>query len=123
MGVIETDRKYVADTYARQNVVFVRGKGATLVDRWGNKYIDFGAGIAVNGLGIGFGKWRRAVRSQLKALPHASNLYYTQPCADLAKLLCRRTGMSSGERIMEPAWIPRFPADPMCSPTGSPTYP
>ena len=93
MGVIETDRKYVADTYARQNVVFVRGKGATLVDRWGNKYIDFGAGIAVNGLGIGFGKWRRAVRSQLKALPHASNLYYTQPCADLAKLLCRRTGM------------------------------
>ncbi len=37
MGVIETDRKYVADTYARQNVVFVRGKGATLVDRWGNK--------------------------------------------------------------------------------------
>lgn len=93
MGVIETDRKYVADTYARQNVVFVRGKGATLVDRWGNKYIDFGAGIAVNGLGIGFGKWRRAVRTQLKALPHASNLYYTQPYADLAKLLCRRTGM------------------------------
>lgn len=93
MGVTETDKKYVANTYARANVVFLRGKGATLTDRWGNKYIDFGAGIAVNGLGIGYGKWKRAVKAQLKALPHASNLYYTQPCAELAKLLCKRTGM------------------------------
>ena len=93
MGVVETDKKYVANTYARADVVFIRGKGATLTDRWGNKYIDFGSGIAVNGLGVGYKKWKRAVKAQINALPHASNLYYTQPCAELAKLLCKRTGM------------------------------
>ena len=93
MGVIETSKKYLADTYGREDVIFYKGKGATLTDIYGEKYIDFGCGIAVNGLGTGFRKWKRAVKRQIGRIAHASNLFYTQPAAELAKLLCKRTGM------------------------------
>ena len=48
MGVIETSKKYLADTYGREDVIFYKGKGATLTDIYGEKYIDFGCGIAVS---------------------------------------------------------------------------
>jgi acetylornithine/N-succinyldiaminopimelate aminotransferase len=38
-------------TYARADVAFVRGEGAYLFDEEGNRYLDFGAGVAVNALG------------------------------------------------------------------------
>ena len=87
------DRAYVANTYARFPVELVSGKGSTLVDENGKEYIDLGSGIAVNGFGVSDDLWRQAVIEQLGKLPHASNLYYTEPCAVLAKMLCERTGM------------------------------
>lgn len=47
-------------TYARPNLVFVRGEGARLYDAHGKEYLDFAAGIAVNALGMGMFTWHVA---------------------------------------------------------------
>ena len=87
------DREYIANTYARANVVFTSGSGAVIKDDKGRSYIDLGAGIAVNVFGCADKQWQEAVIEQLSKLQHMSNLYYTEPCVKLAELLCRRTGM------------------------------
>ena len=87
------DRTYIANTYARFPVELAEGKGSILKDIEGREYIDMGSGIAVNGFGASDDQWLRAVTEQLGRLPHASSLYYTEPCAKLAEMLCARTGM------------------------------
>jgi len=52
-----------------------------------------GTAICVTSFGIADDKWAEAVRAQLGMVQHMSNLYYTAPCANLAKLLCEKTGM------------------------------
>ncbi|MEG1779503.1 MAG: acetylornithine/succinylornithine family transaminase, partial [Oscillospiraceae bacterium] len=59
----------------------------------GKSYIDFSSGIGVNSFGYCDKEWTTAVKSQLDKLAHMSNLYYTQPGAELAKALCLATGM------------------------------
>ncbi len=93
MNLMNTDKTYVAGTYARFPVELVKGKGSLAWDANGKEYIDLGSGIAVNGFGICDDVWLKAVTEQLTKLPHASNLYYTEPCAKLAEMLCQRTGM------------------------------
>ena len=87
------DSRYVAHTYARAPVTFVRGEGCRLYDEAGKSYIDMGSGIAVNALGYGDEGWVAAVSAQAGQLAHASNLYHTAPQALLAQRLCERTGM------------------------------
>ncbi len=86
------DKKYIANTYNRFAVDLARGEGATLYSEDGKKYVDFGSGIAVNTFGVNDPEWKEAVISQLNKIQHASNLYYTQPQAQLAHLLCEKTG-------------------------------
>ena len=93
MSIQQIDNTYVAHTYARFPVELQRGKGSLVWDVDGREYIDLGSGIAVNGFGISDEAWLRAVTEQLGKLPHSSNLYYTEPCAKLARMLCERTGM------------------------------
>lgn len=93
MNTKELDNEYVAHSYGRFDVVLKEGKGSTLYDENGKKYIDFGSGIGVTAFGIGDEEWKKAVTDQLDKLQHVSNLYYTSPCAKLAKLLCEKSGM------------------------------
>lgn len=93
MTIQQTDKKYVAGTYARFGAVLTSGHGATLYDETGKAYIDFGSGIGVNIFGACDDVWVNAVEQQLKKIQHTSNLYYTEPCAELAQLLCEKTGM------------------------------
>lgn len=93
MNTKELDNEYVAHSYDRFDVVLKEGKGSTLYDENGKKYIDFGSGIGVTAFGIGDDEWKKAVTEQLDKLQHVSNLYYTSPCAKLAKLLCDKSGM------------------------------
>ena len=93
MDTFERDKAYIAGTYARFPIEIVSGKGALLTDAEGKEYIDLGSGIAVNTLGVADEGWKAAVVAQLDSLQHASNLYYTSPCARLAEALCERTGM------------------------------
>lgn len=93
MNTKELDKEYVAGTYSRFPLTIVKGKGSTVLDDEGKKYIDLSTGIAVNSFGIADGEWMAAVTKQLGSLQHMSNLYYTEPCAELAQMLCQRTGM------------------------------
>ena len=93
MDIKQTDKEYIAGTYARFPVAIVSGKGSLLTDDEGKTYIDMGSGIAVNSFGASDDVWVRAVTEQLGRIQHTSNLYYTEPCARLAKMLCERTGM------------------------------
>ena len=93
MDMIALDKEYVAGTYGRFPVELVSGKGSILEDVKGLKYIDMGSGIGVTSFGIADDSWLEAVTGQLMKLQHTSNLYYTEPCAKLAQLLCEKTGL------------------------------
>ncbi len=93
MDIKALDKAYIANTYARADVVFTEGRGAEVFDETGRRYIDLGAGIGVNAFGLSDPVWAEAVARQASKLQHMSNLYYTEPCVKLAKLLCDRTGM------------------------------
>lgn len=93
MSITSLDNTYVAGTYKRFPIELVSGKGSILVDSDGKEYIDMGSGIAVNTFGIADEEWQAAVTAQLGKVQHTSNLYYTEPCARLAQMLCERTGM------------------------------
>lgn len=93
METKELDNDYVAHAYGRFNVTLNNGKGSTISDDNGKQYIDFGSGIGVTAFGICDDEWKAAVETQLDKMQHVSNLYYTEPCARLAKMLCDKTGM------------------------------
>ncbi len=91
-SIFEIDNTFVASTYKRFPINVVRGKGSLVYDEKGKEYIDMGSGIGVTAFGIADDEWIKAVTQQLGALQHMSNLYYTDPCALLAKALCEKTG-------------------------------
>ena len=93
MSLQELDRQYVAGTYNRFPVELVSGKGSEVYGSDGKRYIDMGSGIGVTSFGLCDDVWADAVAAQAHTLQHMSNLYYTAPCAELAKLLCEKTGM------------------------------
>ena len=93
MSITAIDREYVAGTYGRFPVELVSGKGSIVTDVNGKEYIDLGSGIGVTAFGFADEKWLEATTAQLKKLQHVSNLYYTEPCAKLAQMLCERTGV------------------------------
>lgn len=93
MSMKELDQTYVAGTYKRFPVEIVSGKGSVLEDINGKKYIDLGSGIGVTSFGFGDEEWKKAVTDQMNKVQHTSNLYYTEPCAKLAQLLCEKSGM------------------------------
>ena len=79
-------------TYARAELTIVRGEGCRVWDEGGRAYLDLVAGIAVVGLGHLHPAPLEAARAQLDRLWHASNLYWTEPMAELAALLSERLG-------------------------------
>lgn len=93
MSIIEQDKTYIANTYARFPLHIVSGKGSIAIGDDGKEYIDLGSGIGVMAFGYCDEEWVKAVTNQLNKVQHTSNLYYTTPGADLAKTLCERTGM------------------------------
>ena len=93
--IIETEKKYIINTYNRSPVVFVKGKGVYLYDLSGSKYLDFLSGIAVTSLGHCYPKVATQLKTQAKKLIHTSNLFYTIPQIRLAELLFKLTDMRS----------------------------
>ncbi len=85
--VKKLDKKYVIHTYKRIPLVLVKGKGTKVWDSEGKEYLDFVAGIAVNGLGHCHPKVVKAIQEQVAQLIHISNLYYIEPQVKLAKLV------------------------------------
>lgn len=86
----EADR-YLMQTYAHFPVVFTKGRGTRLYDAEGREYIDFVAGVAVNNLGHCHRRVTVAIQKQVQRLMHVSNLYYSEPQVELAKLLVQHS--------------------------------
>ena len=93
MNVKAADQEYIAKTYSRFDLQIVSGQGSLVYDDAGKEYIDLGSGIAANAFGVCDAYWQQAVIEQVMRVQHTSNLYYTEPQARLAKLLCEKTGM------------------------------
>lgn len=81
----------VMPTYARIDVVFERGEGPYLYDTGGRKYLDFGAGIAVNALGHSHPYMVKKLTQQVAKLWHCSNLYRIAEQERLAERLVEHT--------------------------------
>ncbi len=92
-NIIENDKQFIAGTYNRFPVNIVKGKGSLVYDNNGKEYIDMGSGIGVTSFGIADEKWQAAITGQISKIQHMSNLYYTNPCVELAEILCNKTGM------------------------------
>jgi acetylornithine/N-succinyldiaminopimelate aminotransferase len=81
--------KYFVPTFSRTGAPFIKGKGMYIFDADNKKYLDFGAGIAVNALGHSHPALVKAITAQAKNLIHTSNLYITPPHIELAGLLIK----------------------------------
>lgn len=86
-------RRYLLSTYQPSAATFVSGRGATLRDRRGRDYIDFGSGVAVTALGHGNRPLARALADQAGKLMHLSNLFLHDQTIEGAKLLTAATGL------------------------------
>ncbi len=91
MDIKQQADRVIAQTYARYPLALVKGKGCTVYDDQGKAYTDFIAGIAVCNLGHAHPKLSAALASQAEKLWHVSNLFYTQPQAQLAAWLTDRS--------------------------------
>ena len=92
MNNIQEDTQTLADrymfrTYGRFPLTLVRGEGCRVWDEGGKEYLDFVGGIAVCALGHSSPLVSRALEEQSRTLVHVSNLYYTRPQTELARLL------------------------------------
>lgn len=88
------EKQYVMQTYGRNEIALVNGKGAHLFDSEGKEYIDFASGIGVNCLGYQQETQVEALCDQIQHLMHCSNLFYSEPMVCVAKELVESTGMS-----------------------------
>jgi acetylornithine/N-succinyldiaminopimelate aminotransferase len=90
---IDKAESEIYKTYNRFPIVFDHGDGVRLYDTDGNEYLDFYAGIAVNGLGYNDAEFNEAVKAQVDKLLHISNLYYNVPSVEAAELLLKASQM------------------------------
>ncbi len=81
----------IMNTYRRVPIALVKGEGARLWDANGKEYLDFVAGIAVCNLGHSHPKVVKAIKKQAKNLMHVSNLYYTRPQGEVARILTKHS--------------------------------
>jgi acetylornithine/N-succinyldiaminopimelate aminotransferase len=105
--IADLERRYLLGTYARYPVVLARGKGVSLYDIDGRRYLDFVSGIGVNALGHAHPRIVKTIREQAAKLIHVSNLYYHEYQGALAEKLCTlvsnpSVGLSSTEASMGP---------------------
>ncbi len=90
---IEKAESKIYKTYNRFPVVFDHGDGVRLYDTDGQEYLDFGAGIAVMGLGYNDPEFNTALKEQVDKLLHTSNLFYNVPAVEAGELILKASGM------------------------------
>jgi predicted acetylornithine/succinylornithine family transaminase len=92
-AVIETEKAWLLQNYARYPLVLKRGKGCWLYDLDGKRYLDLISGIGVNSLGHAHPRITRILREQAGLLIHSSNLYYHEYQGRLAQKLAETSGL------------------------------
>src|SRR6202163_1237323 len=92
--VVDLEKQYLLQNYARYPVVLQRGKGCYVYDTSGKRYLDLIAGIGVNALGNAHPRLTKVIREQVGRLVHSSNLYYHEYAGPLAERLSRASGLA-----------------------------
>src|SRR3974390_2383957 len=105
--IMDLEKQYLLQNYARYPLVLARGKGCYLYDTSGKRYLDLMSGIGVNALGHAHPRLMRAIREQSARMIHSSNLYYHEYQGRLAERIAKASGMdrvffcNSGTEAME----------------------
>lgn len=108
-SLIDIEREYLLQNYARYPLALRRGKGCYVYDLEGNRYLDLISGIGVNSLGYAHPRITKVIRDQAGLLLHTSNLYYHEYQGRLAERLAKISGLkrsffcNSGAEAMEGA--------------------
>ena len=92
--IIDRERHYLLQTYARYPLAIASGKGVYVTDVLGNKYLDLVGGIGVNALGYAHKRIVSVIKDQAGKVIHTSNLYYHEYQGLLARKLCEVSDMS-----------------------------
>lgn len=92
--IVETEREFLFQNYARYPLTLARGKGCHVYDLEGKRYLDFISGIGVNALGHAHPRIVKVIREQAGLLIHSSNLYYHPFQGPLAKRLVEMSGLA-----------------------------
>ena len=107
--IMDLEREYVLQNYARYPLVLARGKGCHVYDLEGRRYLDFITGIGVSALGHAHPRILKVLREQAGLMIHSSNLYYHPYQGALAQRLARISGLhrtffaNTGSEAMEGA--------------------
>ncbi len=91
--VIQLAEEKLIHTYNRYPIVVEKGNGIRLYDTNGNRYLDFGAGIAVFALGYNNKEYNNALKNQIDKMIHTSNYFYNEPAVLAAKVITAASGM------------------------------
>src|SRR6202162_2275558 len=108
-SVVDLEKQYLLQNYARYPLVLHRGKGCYVYDTSGKRYLDMIAGIGVNALGYAHPRLTKVIREQAGLLLHTSNLYYHEYQGRLAEGFAQVSGLqrtffsNSGTEAMEGA--------------------
>src|ERR1044071_748288 len=92
-AVMDLEKEYLLQNYARYPLVLARGKGSYVYDLAGKRYLDLITGIGVNALGHAHPRLVKVIREQAALLIHTSNLYYHRYQGKLAERLCKMSGL------------------------------
>jgi len=92
--VMDLEKGYLLQNYARYPLVLHRGRGCYVYDTDGNRYLDLITGIGVNALGHAHPRIVKVIREQAGMLLHSSNLYYHEYQGRLAERLARMSGLT-----------------------------
>src|SRR5450755_3729702 len=107
--IMNLEREYLLQNYARYPLALHRGKGCYVYDLEGKRYLDLISGIGVNALGYAHPRITKVIQKQAGLLLHTSNLYYHEYQGPLAKRLAEASGLqrsffcNSGAEAMEAA--------------------
>ncbi|MSQ82759.1 MAG: acetylornithine/succinylornithine family transaminase [Myxococcales bacterium] len=82
--------RYLTPSYKNCPIVFARGDGPWNIAQDGTRYLDFSAGVAVNGLGHNHPDLVAAIAAQAGRLIHQSNYWHNEHAVPLAAELCQR---------------------------------
>jgi acetylornithine/N-succinyldiaminopimelate aminotransferase len=93
-SVIDLEKQYLLQNYARYPLILHRGKGCYVYDTSGKRYLDLIAGIGVNALGYAHPRLTKVIREQAGLLLHTSNLYYHEYQGPLAERIAHASGMA-----------------------------
>jgi acetylornithine/N-succinyldiaminopimelate aminotransferase len=93
LNLVELEKQYLLQSYARHPLVLHRGDGPYMWDVDGKRYLDFIAGIGVNALGQNHPRIVRVIQEQAARLIHTSNLFYNEYQGPLAKRIAEVSGL------------------------------